>query len=299
MAKIDRYNGNLAAFASASLAGERVVFGGDTTSDDLTTNITAAWLRGWALGLDENGFPTEQAFNAMGFVAGQLLSYLHQAGVPEYNALQVYYIGSFCNYDGILYKSLIDDNVGSQPDTGTTQWQSIYTSPALLGEPTAPTPEAGDDSTKIATTAFVNANASVAFIKTAYPVGCLFMDGNGTLVPPGQGESGIVWTEVTAAQGKLLVGHSATGDWAVAPGAAAGTISTTDPHLLSLDEIPAHNHSYDTGFAGGESNDGTGNDPNRKTATQVNTGAAGGGQTHTHGLTGLLRFGIKIWQRTA
>ena len=71
MAKIDRYNGNVRAFAADSLGTERTVFGATTQSDTLDGNITLDLLRGWGIvGVNEN--PTKQDFNGLAFTLGQL-----------------------------------------------------------------------------------------------------------------------------------------------------------------------------------------------------------------------------------
>lgn len=131
MPKIDRYDGNLVAFASGALTTERTVFGETTQSDDLTDNINADFMRGWADGVNPDGYPTEQWFNAAFFTNGQLLAYLHQIGVAEYNAAQVYYTGSICNYQGDLYTSLTDSNTGNTPVSSPTQWAKMAHSTAI------------------------------------------------------------------------------------------------------------------------------------------------------------------------
>lgn len=114
MAKIARFNGNVQAFASNQQAGERRVFGATdpTESDLLSDQLTPEFLRGWAtVGASE--FPPIEWFNALGFTVTQFIAYLHQIGVPEYNALQEYHSGSICVYGGGVYKSLIDNNIGN------------------------------------------------------------------------------------------------------------------------------------------------------------------------------------------
>jgi len=49
MGKIDRYNGNLEAFAADALSTERTIFGDTAQSDTLDDNITTDFLRGWGL----------------------------------------------------------------------------------------------------------------------------------------------------------------------------------------------------------------------------------------------------------
>jgi len=123
MAKIDRYNGNMAAFAADALSTERTIFGDTTQSDTLDANITADFLRGWGVvGVNEN--PTKQDFNGLAFTLGQLIAYLHQRGVPEWNAAQEYYEGSVVTTLAGIYR-LKSGGVGSSdPDTdGGVNWE--------------------------------------------------------------------------------------------------------------------------------------------------------------------------------
>ena len=125
MAKIDRFNGNLKAFGINAVGGERTVFGDVAQSDTLDANINTDFLRGWGIvGVNEN--PVKQDFNAMGFVLGQLLAYLHQMGVAEWNATQEYHIGSTTQVGEILYISHTNTNVGNNPSTDDgTNWRPV------------------------------------------------------------------------------------------------------------------------------------------------------------------------------
>lgn len=121
MAKITRYTGNLPSFGSNSTGTNRTVFGDTSQSDALDDNINADYLTGWEIvGPSEN--PTLEDFNALGFTHGQLLAYLHQAGVAEYDAAQEYFTGSTCNYQGNIYKSLTNSNIGNTPSALSTNW---------------------------------------------------------------------------------------------------------------------------------------------------------------------------------
>jgi len=127
MAKIDRFNGNLKAFASDATGTERTIFGDTAQSDELDANITVDLLRGWGvIGVDSN--PTKQHFNGLAFTLGQLISYLHQRGVPEWNAAQEYYEGSVVTTLAGIYR-LNSGGVGSSdPDTdGGVNWELIPT----------------------------------------------------------------------------------------------------------------------------------------------------------------------------
>ena len=73
MGKIDRYSGNMKAFAAEALSAERTIFGDTTQSDTLDDNITGDFLRGWEIvGVNEN--PTKQDFNGLAFTLGQLIT---------------------------------------------------------------------------------------------------------------------------------------------------------------------------------------------------------------------------------
>jgi hypothetical protein len=119
MSKIARYEGNLLAFGSNAQGLERTVFGGTAQADDLTSQITDAFRRGWGIvGPSEN--PSLEDFNAAFYTLSQLISYQHQMGVPEWDDQQEYYVGSTCSYGGEIYVSLSDDNIGNKPPA--SQW---------------------------------------------------------------------------------------------------------------------------------------------------------------------------------
>jgi hypothetical protein len=131
MAKIDRFNGNLKAFGANAVGGERTVFGDVAQSDTLDANINTYFLRGWGIvAVDEN--PTMQDFNAMGFGLGQLIAYLHQMGVAEWNATQEYHIGSTTQVGEIIYISHTNTNVGNSPSTDDgTNWRAVLSAAAI------------------------------------------------------------------------------------------------------------------------------------------------------------------------
>ena len=125
MAKIDRYNGNLEAFAAEALSAERTVFGDTTQSDTLDANISADFLRGWGIvGVNEN--PTKQDFNGLAFTLGQLISYLHQRGIAEWNAAQEYFDGSVVTTLVGIYRLKSGGEGSSDPDTDDgVNWERV------------------------------------------------------------------------------------------------------------------------------------------------------------------------------
>lgn len=124
MSKIARYAGNLLAFASSAQGLERTVFGGTSQADDLTSQVTNAFLRGWGIvGPSEN--PSLEDFNAAFYTVSQLIAYQHQMGIPEWEVKQEYYVGSVCSYKGELYVSLSNSNTGNEPPSA--QWTLVIT----------------------------------------------------------------------------------------------------------------------------------------------------------------------------
>ena len=124
MAKITRYTGNLQAFAVSASVSERTIFGSTTISDDLDDNINADFKTGWEI-ISANDFPPKQYFNAIAFTVSQILSYIHQMGVPEWVTLQEYYIGSIATYNGIQYTSKTNANIGNIPLGDSVNWKAI------------------------------------------------------------------------------------------------------------------------------------------------------------------------------
>ena len=127
MAKIDRYGGNLEAFASEAIGQERTVFGTETFDDSLTAQINALFRRGWGIVAPADA-PKLQDFNALGYTTTQVLAYLHQMGIAEWNAAQEYYEGSVVTTLAGIYR-LKPGGVGSSdPDTdGGINWELIPT----------------------------------------------------------------------------------------------------------------------------------------------------------------------------
>ncbi|EOI6427129.1 hypothetical protein ACMU9U_004062 [Yersinia enterocolitica] len=129
MSKIARYAGNLRAFGSNAQGLERTLFGETTQADDLTSQVTASFLRGWGVvGPSEN--PSLEDFNAAMYTMSQFIAYQHQMGVPEWDSRQEYYVGSICVHDGDSYISLADGNTNSKPPSA--KWTTVLTAKNAL-----------------------------------------------------------------------------------------------------------------------------------------------------------------------
>jgi len=124
MSKIARYTGNLRAFGSNAQGLERTIFGGTSQADDLTSQVTDAYLRGWGIvGPSEN--PSMEDFNAAMYALSQFIAYQHQMGIPEWDAAQEYYVGSLCLRNGEAYSSLASNNTNSAPPSA--KWTKLVT----------------------------------------------------------------------------------------------------------------------------------------------------------------------------
>lgn len=116
-------------------------------------------------------------------------------------------------------------------------------SPSLTGSPTAPTQSSGDNSTKLATTAFV-ASALASTLASAYPVGSIYLNATnstnpGTLLGFG--------TWVAFGAGRMMVGFNASDplfDSAEETGGSKDATLVSHTHTASVND-PGHSHSFD------------------------------------------------------
>ena len=123
-----RLNKNVVPFAQDATAGKRYVFGETVASDDINDNINANIIKGWEAGLDANGKPPMAWFNSVMYAATQLVAYLYQNGIAEYEASQEYFTGSVCVKNGTIYVSTLGDatspNIGNIPSSSSA-WDKI------------------------------------------------------------------------------------------------------------------------------------------------------------------------------
>lgn len=123
MPKINRFNGNLPAFAQNALGLERTIFGSESQSNDLTAQFNADFTRGWGI-VSSTENPSREDFNAVCFTLSQTLAYLHQMGVPEWNPQQEYYFASIVTESGGMYISR-GTNTNTRPLTNASAWHRI------------------------------------------------------------------------------------------------------------------------------------------------------------------------------
>ena len=129
MAKIARKNQKI--FGSNAGATEIGQFGSlkaaspAYTTDPETIQALSNYLDGWYEAVIGGNSPAIQDMNALCYLFGYQLSYLFQAGVPEWNTDTTYYIGSLVQSGGILYRSITDTNSGNDP-ASSAEWGSPY-----------------------------------------------------------------------------------------------------------------------------------------------------------------------------
>lgn len=126
MAKIPRVYQRL--FGSTATAGQVKRFGSlaagspFTSTDAADIQSLSQWLDGWFASVMGGNSPAIEDMNAIFFVIAQQLGYLMQAGVAEWDATTIYYIGSLVNSAGAVYVSLTDTNTNNAV-TDATKWK--------------------------------------------------------------------------------------------------------------------------------------------------------------------------------
>ena len=180
-------------------------------------------------------------------------------------------------------------------------------SPALTGVPTSPTATPSTNNTKVSHTAYVTSaiTTAIAEVKLAlYPVGSIYTQA-GVATNPATLLGFGTWTSFGS--GRVMVGLDGGNtlfDTVEETGGSAdiNISGTTDPHTLTIDEIPAHTHTARKQNFGTALVEGSGQARNADGVT----GSTGGGQGHTHGITfdgtdvNYQPFiTVYMWKRTA
>jgi len=161
---------------------------------------------------------------------------------------------------------------------------------AVTGVPTVPTQSAGNNTTRIATTAFVT--AAVAALDAAainaivYPVGSIYFQ---VAVATNPNSLLGMGTWVAYGAGRVLVGK-----------AGSGTFDTlneelgAETHSLTIAELPSHTHVVNSFMRtnNGSNTGGAGSGGNENRSAQ----ATGGGDAHSNLQPSIT---VYMWKRTA
>ena len=171
----------------------------------------------------------------------------------------------------------------------------------ITGVATAPTQSAGNNTTRIATTAFVT-TAAGALNAAAYPVGAIFTttvayaDSAAVVAAIG----GTTWAAFGS--GKVLVGvDTGDSDFNTVEETGGSKTPTTGSHVLSTSEIPAHTHTIgDADGIVGASREFVTESGNESPHGSYVTGSTGGGGGHTHTGNAVQPYiTVYFWKRTA
>jgi hypothetical protein len=201
-----------------------------------------------------------------------------------------------------LMAQLKDQQVGTDSDNFTVGGNlSVTGTTALTGSATAPTPTFGDSTTKVATTAFVQ-----AALAAAYPVGSIYINATSSTNPATLLGFG---TWVAFGAGRVPVGldaGNAAFDTAEETGGSADAIVVSHTHTATVTD-PGHKHTFPTryDFTGGGSGfqspyNGLGTPDNSDTTTVTTSITVANSTTGSSGTNANLQpyIVVRMWKRT-
>lgn len=132
MPKIERKTQKI--FAGNADTDELAVFGSMISgtpvyNDDIEALQSEAYTEGWKAAVAANEAPFMEEMNAVQYGFSKQLAYLFQQGIAEWDAGTTYYLNSFCQVGGVIYKSMQDENINHSPadDTEGTYWSPLET----------------------------------------------------------------------------------------------------------------------------------------------------------------------------
>lgn len=139
MSKLTRYTQTLfasaaganqiAEFGSAAAAGfpgTPAAYSGATITPTIVQTLSQ-YTEGWFGAVDGQYNPAIEDVNAIDWLYSYQLAYLMQQGVAEYDAGTTYFKGSLCSSNGVIYVSLVDNNIGNAlPVTGVANSNWSY-----------------------------------------------------------------------------------------------------------------------------------------------------------------------------
>lgn len=132
MPKIERKTQKI--FGGNAESDQLAVFGTMITgtpvyNDDIETLQSEAYTEGWQAAVAANEAPFMEEMNGVQYGFSKQLAYLFQQGIAEWDAGTTYYLNSFCQVGGVIYKSMQDENINHSPadDTEGTYWSPLET----------------------------------------------------------------------------------------------------------------------------------------------------------------------------
>ena len=132
MPKIERKTQKI--FGGNADSDQLAVFGSMITgtpvyNDDIETLQSEAYTEGWQVAVAANEAPFMEEMNGVQYGFSKQLAYLFQQGIAEWDSGTTYYLNSFCQVGGVIYKSMQDENINHSPadDTEGTYWSPLET----------------------------------------------------------------------------------------------------------------------------------------------------------------------------
>jgi hypothetical protein len=106
-----------------------MITGTPVYNDDIETLQSEAYTEGWQVAVAANEAPFMEEMNGVQYGFSKQLAYLFQQGIAEWDAGTTYYLNSFCQVGGVIYKSMQDENINHSPadDTEGTYWSPLET----------------------------------------------------------------------------------------------------------------------------------------------------------------------------
>lgn len=134
MTKIERKTQKI--FAGNADTDELAVFGSMISgtpvyNDDIEALQSEAYTEGWKAAVAANEAPFMEEMNAVQYGFSKQLAYLFQQGIAEWDAGTTYYLNSFCQVGGVIYKSKLDENINHSPGDDT---EEMYWTPFKAGD---------------------------------------------------------------------------------------------------------------------------------------------------------------------
>lgn len=101
---------------------------GQVTTDVEAIQSLDAYSQGWnAATVSSEKLPPLEEMQGLQYMMTAQMAYQFQEGIPEWDGNTTYYTGSVVkvpNSDGIdLWYSLVDENLGNQPQNGSSYWK--------------------------------------------------------------------------------------------------------------------------------------------------------------------------------
>lgn len=136
MSKITRVTQKM--FGSSGPSGDFIEFGSlangaaNYTKDPTVMQDLSNFLTGWAAATIADNRPCLEDMNTLFYLLYYQVCYLLQQGFPEWDAGTTYYLDSYCQVAGTIYKSLANDNLNYNPVTQPAKWMSTLDPTSLL-----------------------------------------------------------------------------------------------------------------------------------------------------------------------